>query len=109
MPYTSSKEIRCFKKGEKTLNKKSLVENRIVEFLNNSKFGNLGYISIKLNGKKINYFNVNNVDCKDGLQENITDDNANSILLANKVTVDGDYYGNSFTGFLIETLDFITE
>lgn len=91
------------------LNKKVLVENRINEFLNNSKFGNLGYILVKVNGEKVNYFNVNNPDCKNGLQENITDDNANRILLAKKVTVDGDYYGDSFTGFLIETLDFITE
>lgn len=91
------------------LNKKGLVENRISEFLNNSKMGNLGYISIKVNGKKINYFNVNNPDCKNGLQEDIKDEVASEILLSTRINIDGDYYGDGRTGFLIETLDFITE
>lgn len=91
------------------LNKKGLVENRIKELLTNSKFGNLEYVSIKVNGTKVNYFNINNPDCKNGLQENISEEISNNILLANRVNIDGDYYGDSFTGFLIESLDFVTE
>ena len=90
-------------------NKKVLVEEKINKFLNNAKVGNLGYIAIKLNGKLINYFNINDVECEDGLQDQITDEIADDILSAKRINVDGDYYGEGRTGFLIEDLDFITE
>lgn len=90
-------------------NKKVLVEEKINEFLNNAKVGNLGYICIKLNGVKVNYFNINDVECEDGLQEVLTDETADKIISAKRINVDGDYYGDGRTGFLIEDLDFITE
>lgn len=91
------------------LDKKGLVENRISEFLNNSKVGNLGYITIKVNGVKINYFNINDVELEDGIQKPLTEETADKILSAKRINVDGDYYGEGRTGFLIEDLDFITE
>ena len=91
------------------LNKKQLVEDKINNFLNNAKVGNLGYISIKLNGVKVNYFNINDVECEDGLQKPLTEEIADVILSAKRINVDGDYYGDGRTGFLIEDLDFITE
>lgn len=90
-------------------NKKQLVENKINEFLNNAKVGNLGYICIKLNGIKVNYFNINDVECEDGLQKPLTDEIADKIISAKRINVDGDFYGDGRTGFLIEDLDFITE
>ena len=90
-------------------NKKVLVEEKINEFLNNAKVGNLGYICIKLNGVKVNYFNINDVECEDGLQKPLTEEIADKILSAKRINVDGDYYGDGRTGFLIEDLDFITE
>jgi abc transporter ATP-binding and permease protein len=90
-------------------NKKVLVENRINDFLNNAKVGNLGYICIKLNGNKVNYFNINDVECENGLQKPLTEEIADKILSAKRINVDGDYYGEGRTGFLIEDLDFITE
>lgn len=91
------------------MNKKQLVEDKINNFLNNAKVGNLGYICIKLNGVKVNYFNINDVECEDGLQDPIKDEIADDILSAKRINVDGDYYGEGRTGFLIEDLDFITE
>jgi hypothetical protein len=90
-------------------NKKQLVEERISEFLNNAKVGNLGYITIKVNGVKVNYFNINDVECEDGLQKPLDNEIADKILSAKRINVDGDYYGEGRTGFLIEDLDFITE
>ena len=90
-------------------NKKVLVEEKILNFLNNAKVGNLGYICIKLNGVKINYFNINDVECENGLQKPLDDEIADIILSAKRINVDGDYYGEGRTGFLIEDLDFITE
>lgn len=90
-------------------NKKVLVENKISDFLNNAKVGNLGYITIKVNGVKVNYFNINDVECEDGLQKPLTEEIADKILSAKRINVDGDYYGEGRTGFLIEDLDFITE
>lgn len=90
-------------------NKKVLVENKINAFLNNAKVGNLGYICIKLNGVKVNYFNINDVELENGLQKPLDDETADIILSAKRINVDGDYYGEGRTGFLIEDLDFITE
>lgn len=90
-------------------NKKVLVENKINAFLNNAKVGNLGYICIKLNGVKVNYFNINDVELENGLQKPLDDETADIILSAKRINVDGDYYGDGRTGFLIEDLDFITE
>lgn len=91
------------------LNKKTLVENRISELLSNAKHGNIGYIDIRVNGKNINYFNVNDEDIKIGLQYPITEENINNVLLAKEVKLNGDFYGDGFSGFLVETLNFITE
>ena len=90
-------------------NKKQLIEERISEFLNNAKVSNLGYITIKLNGVKVNYFNINDVECEDGLQKPLTEEIADKIISSKRINVDGDYYGDGRTGFLIEDLDFITE
>ena len=90
-------------------NKKVLVEEKINDFLNNAKVGNLGYICIKLNGNKVNYFNINDVECENGLQKELTEEIADKIISAKRINVDGDYYGEGRTGFLIEDLDFITE
>lgn len=91
------------------MNKKQLVEDKINNFLNNAKVGNLGYICIKLNGVKVNYFNINDVELENGLQKPLDDETADIILSAKRINVDGDYYGEGRTGFLIEDLDFITE
>lgn len=91
------------------LNKKSLVENRIKELLDNAKHKNLGYIDIRINGKNVNYFNVDDKDIKIGLQYPITEESVNNILLAKEVKLNGDFYGDGFSGFLVETLNFITE
>lgn len=91
------------------MNKKQIVENKISDFLNNAKVGNLGYITIKVNGVKVNYFNINDVELEDGLQKPLTEETADKILSAKRINVDGDYYGEGRTGFLIEDLDFITE
>lgn len=90
-------------------NKKQQVEDKINAFLNNAKVGNLGYLTIKVNGVKVNYFNINDVECENGLQKPLDDEIADVILSAKRINVDGDYYGDGRTGFLIEDLDFITE
>lgn len=91
------------------LNKKSMVEKRIEDALNNAKHKNIGYISVKINGININYFNVNDEEVSLGLQYPITNENMDNILLSEKVKLYGDFYGDSFTGFLVETIDFITK
>lgn len=91
------------------MDKKQLVENKINNFLNNAKVGNLGYVCIKVNGVKVNYFNINDVELENGLQKPLDDETADIILSAKRINVDGDYYGDGRTGFLIEDLDFITE
>ena len=91
------------------MNKKQQVEDKINAFLNNAKVGNLGYICIKVNGVKVNYFNINDVELENGLQKPLTEETADIILSAKRINVDGDYYGDGRTGFLIEDLDFITE
>ena len=91
------------------MNKKQLVEDKINNFLNNAKVRNLGYICIKLNGVKVNYFNINDVELEDGLQKELTEEIADKIISAKRINVDGDYYGEGRTELLIEDLDFITE
>lgn len=91
------------------LNKKTLVEERIKNALDNAKHKNIGYIDVKVNGKNINYYNVNDDEVKLGLQYPITEENINNILLASKTKLYGDFYGDGFSGFLVETIDFIIE
>lgn len=91
------------------LNKKSLVENRILELLNGAKHKNIGYINIRINGVNINYFNVDDQEINLGLQYPINDENMNNILSATKVRLNGDFYGDGFSGFLVEEINFITE
>lgn len=91
------------------LNKKQLVENRISELLSNAKHGNIGYINIKINDININYFNVKDEDVSLGLQYPISNENMDNILLAKNIKFYGDFYGDGFSGLLVETIDFKTK
>lgn len=81
----------------------------------------IGYIEICYNGEEIGHFATKKILQDEGIEttngmiffkKNYIDnikELVKKITTARKVTIDGDYYGDGFTGWLIEGINFYGE
>ena len=85
------------------------------------KRGSIGYIKIYYNGEEIGHFATKEKLKKEGIEttngmiflkknyiESIAE-TVKKITTTTKIIIDGDYYGDGFTGWLIEGINFCEE
>lgn len=85
--------------------KKQLIVEKIKKVLSTAKHGNIGYLGIYLNGDLIGH-----IDTEDGfeieLKKDCDDTTIDKVVNSDHCKLTGDYYGDMFSGFLIEDIRF---